>query len=173
MQDDKQLVEQFLALRSESAFKKLYQNQTPALYQLAVRLAGGNQELAAEQVQEMWVRVIQSLDKFEWRAKLKTWMTGILVNLFRDMWRSKHSKTEELPLDTDKKYHNGTEQKLTAIDLENALAKLPAGYREIVILHDVEGYKHKEIAEMLNINEGTSKSQLSRARAVLRKNLID
>lgn len=62
---------------------------------------------------------------------------------------------------------------ITSIDLDNGIAKLPPGYRQIIVLHDVEGYKHKEIAELLDITEGTSKSQLFYARKALREYLSE
>jgi RNA polymerase sigma factor (sigma-70 family) len=165
--DDRTLVDRFLKKRSEREFQKLYLANTPRLYMTALRLTGHDQREAEELIQEMWCIAIRKLETFQWKSELKTWLTGILINLFRSR-RRKMEKEELLAEDA----HMDTEEELhdipTVIDLENAISQLPPGYRQIVILHDIEGYKHREIASILDITEGTSKSQLFHARKALR-----
>lgn len=171
--DDKQLVNQFLKNRSEGAFNALYKDKTPHLFQMALRLTAYDQPLAEDLIQEMWCLAIRKLEQFEWRSELKTWLTGILINLARDK-RKKDEREEVGQTILKGEVPTSIEQSIfTSYDLENAIKELPAGYRQVIILHDIEGYKHKEIAELLDINEGTSKSQLHHARIALRTSLKD
>lgn len=171
MQNDDLLIDTFLSERSEDAFRHLYRNKTPALYQMALRLT--SQKIDAEElVQKTWIIAIEKLQHFQRKSTLKTWLTGILINLFREHVRqdSRIKKTsDEVVLDFKSEQPNT----LDAIDLENAIDTLSPGYKEIVILHDIEGYTHKEIAELLSISDGTSKSQLFQARKILRKYLYE
>ena len=167
--EDQKLVHAFLKSRSETAFRDLYRSKTPHLYQMALRLTQDPTE-SEELVQEMWVVAIRKLSTFEWRSELKTWLTGILINLSRAKRKKRES---EIALELDKQDVVEEIEFATSIDLENAIAHLPSGYRQIIILHDIEGYKHKEIAELLDITEGTSKSQLFHARKNLRMYLSE
>lgn len=161
---DKEVVAKFLASRSESAFRTLYQRYASYLYQMAIRLSGHRTEIADDLLQETWITAIRKLDDFEWRSTLKTWLTSVLINHSRAQWRKAEMKVvkEEMieePFEIPD-YH-------THQDLENAISSLPEGYREVIVLHDVEGFKHREIADMLNVSEGTSKSQLFHARKAM------
>ena len=157
--DDRALVTAFLDTRSEDAFRALYRRHSPILYGLAHRLAGAID--AADVVQETWIRAIGALPSFAWASSLRTWLCGIAVNCCRERWRRREGDHELVmsppnwPSDS-------------AIDLEAALARLAPGYRAVVVLHDIYGYTHAEIASQLGIDAGTSKSQLSRARQALR-----
>ena len=167
---DRQLVQDFLTSRSEKAFRRLYREKTPHLYQMALRLTANNVFEAEELVQKMWIRAIKSLSGFQWQSTLKTWLTGILINLNKEeikkeIAKKKVSDSLADPIETTAR------NTISGYDLENALGKLPLGYRKVIILHDIEGYQHKEIAALLGIEEGTSKSQLFQARKALRTHL--
>ncbi|MEX0288903.1 MAG: RNA polymerase sigma factor [Flavobacteriaceae bacterium] len=169
--NDRRLVDEFLRSRSEKAFRALYRAKTPRLYKMALRLSAHNQYRAEELIQEMWIIALKKLVNFEWRSELLTWLTGILINLSR----RRENKTVEEPLaaqtfDASWQETENTPQ-FSVDDLETAMNKLSPGYRRVVILHDIEGYKHKEIAVMLDLSEGTSKSQLHHARKALRQYL--
>lgn len=169
MSSDRQLVSDFLDSRSERAFRQLYREKTPPLYRMALRLTAFNDFEAEELVQKMWIIAIRKLETFNWQSTLKTWLTGILVNLNRDDIKKAQSKKK-----AQEQMFVTRESESTIIagfDLENALSKIPIGYRKVIILHDIEGYQHKEIAALLNINEGTSKSQLFQARRAMRQHL--
>ncbi len=167
MTDDLALVERFLRGRGEDAFRALYRAHTPALYALALRLAGGDQSEAEDLVQESWVRALLALPSFRARSELRSWLCGLLVNVrrgrMRTDWRTVDAPEIEPAANTS--YPGDT------LDLERAIGGLPEGARDVFVLHDVYGYTHQEIAEMLGIVEGTSKSQLARARALLRSAL--
>lgn len=165
--DDHALVERFLRGRSEDAFRALYRAHTPALYALALRLTGGDRGEAEDLVQESWVRALTALRTFRGQSALRSWLCGVLVNVRRGRmradWRIIDAPDAE-PL-ADPASNDD------AIDLERAVAALPDGARDVYVLHDVHGYTHREIAELLGIVEGTSKSQLNRARYLLRISL--
>lgn len=166
--DDKQLVQHFLEGRSEKAFKALYQAKTPRLYQIALRLCAQDQHKAEELIQEMWMVAIKNLPKFEWRSELRTWLTGILFNLSRDKRKKAERELNARQMATKDQGQIAELPFFTNFDLEKAISQLPPGFRQIIILHAIEGYKHREIAALLDITEGTSKSQLFHAKKALR-----
>jgi RNA polymerase sigma-70 factor (ECF subfamily) len=166
--DDLALVERFLRGRGEDAFRALYRAHTPALYALALRLTGGDGPEAEDLVQESWVRALTALRTFRAQSALRSWLCGVLVNVRRGRiradWRVVDApEVEPLADPTDRD---------DAIDLERVIAALPEGARDVYVLHDVYGYTHREIAELMGIVEGTSKSQLNRARSLLRSSLL-
>jgi RNA polymerase sigma-70 factor (ECF subfamily) len=121
-------------------------------------------------VQEAWLRALAGLEGFRWESSLRTWLCGIALN----RWRASRAKDERRARLT---LVEGAEPSIVNPEpprhaaLERALADLPQGCREILLLHDVEGYTHEEIARHFGIVEGTSKSQLHRARRALREAL--
>jgi len=165
--DDLALVRAFLRTRGEDAFRTLYRAHTPALYALALRLTGGDQGEAEDLVQESWVRAVRALSTFRAESALRSWLCGFLVNVRRERvrtdWRAVDAPEAE-PVAPP-----ASEE--ATLDLERAIGGLPDGARDVFVLHDVYGYTHREIAEMLGIVEGTSKSQLTRARTLLRSAL--
>jgi RNA polymerase sigma-70 factor (ECF subfamily) len=165
--DDLALVERFLRARGEDAFRALYRAHTPALYALALRLTGGDQGEAEDLVQESWVRAVRALSSFRARSALRSWLCGLLVNVRRERIRADW-RTVEAP---DIEPAADISDPADALDLERAIGTLPEGARDVFVLHDVYGYTHREIAELLGIVEGTSKSQLTRARTLLRSSL--
>ncbi|HSE99076.1 MAG TPA: sigma-70 family RNA polymerase sigma factor [Blastocatellia bacterium] len=163
---DRALVTIFLRTRDEAAFRELYRRHTPALYPMALRLAGGSEADAQDAVQDTWIRACKRLPGFEWRSSLRTWLTGILINCVRELNHKRYSRTEEELLD---EWPQAIDARAgERIDLEQAVDRLPPGYRHVLLLHDVEGYTHEEISGLLEISVGTSKSQLHHARKALR-----
>ncbi len=167
MTDDLALVERFLRARGEDAFRALYRAHTPALYALALRLTGGDQSEAEDLVQESWVRAVRALSSFRARSALRTWLCGLLVNVRRERIRADWRRVDAP--DIEPAADAGAPD--DALDLERAIGALPEGARDVFVLHDVYGYTHREIAELLGVAEGTSKSQLTRARNLLRSSL--
>jgi len=164
-QDERRLVEDYLRRRDERSFKDLYRRHTPRLYALAMRLCNSSAD-ANDAVQDMWIRACTGLERFAWKSSLKTWLTGILINCVREQNRKIRAREEQLPDDWTESIAtpNGAQ-----LNLEQAIARLPAGYRDVLLLHDLEGYTHDEIGAVLDINAGTSKSQLHYARKAIRK----
>jgi RNA polymerase sigma-70 factor (ECF subfamily) len=157
---------------NERAFAALYDEHTPALYGLALRLAGGNARDAEDIVHEAWMRAVGRLADFAGRSALRTWLCGFVVNCWREMVRRRGDR--EWPLD-EAPEPGAEDGELTGtfdrLELERGLQALAPGYREVLVLHDVEGYSHEEIAVLRGVAIGTSKSQLARARRALRRML--
>jgi len=165
--DDRSLAEAVAGTGDERAFRELYRRHTPALYQLVLRMLGGVAPDAEDVVQEAWVRAVRQLAKFRWESSLRTWLTAIGLNLARETLRKRaRARTEEIDerLGLSARPVRDAER----IDLERAIARLPNGYRAVLVLHDVEGFTHEEISRQLQIAVGTSKSQLFDARRAIR-----
>ena len=148
------------------AQKELYDRYCRAMYTACYRICA-DFELANDALQEGFLKVFQKLDTFRGDSTIGAWMKVVIVRTALNKVRSR-KVTEELPLNyADEEIDWGT----TALDteyLEQAINQLPAGYRAVFVLIEVEGYKHKEVAEMLDITVGTSKSQLYYAKQKLR-----
>jgi RNA polymerase sigma-70 factor (ECF subfamily) len=167
--EDFELAGEFLSSGNERAFRMLYTKYTPGVYRFATRLTGGNSFLADELVQQMWIIAIDRLGSFRWESSLRTWLIGIVVNNYRTEIR-KQNRNETLEQhEVSQHVHDGTLQ----IDLQAAFDSLSPRCRQVFLLHDLEGWPHREIATMLGIDEGTSKSQLHHARKKLQKFLND
>jgi RNA polymerase sigma-70 factor (ECF subfamily) len=167
--EDRALVARFLATRSDEAFLRLYDRHTPALYRFAARLAGGSGTEPAEVVQEAWVRALARLAEFRWGSSLGTWLCGIVLNRARELRRGDERDRRIVALVERDPQTSPPPESAWSRAVADAVAGLPDGYREILLLHDVEGYTHEEIARHFGIVEGTSKSQLHRARLALRE----
>jgi len=167
---DRRLVGNFLARRDEHSFRVLYQRHTPTLYQLALRLAGWNVQEAEEIVQDAWLRAIEALAEFRWESSFRTWLSGILINRSHELYRTRKKERHAIIAD-ELAAEVAVAENFDRIDLEQAIAALPNGYRQVLVLHDIEGYTHEEIGRLLEIDAGTSKSQLSHARHAMRASL--
>ena len=168
--DDRALAE-LVASGDERAFRTLYRRHTPLIYPFALRVLGGSVADAEDVVQETWVRAVRQLGGFRWESSLRTWLTAIALNLSREVLRKRgRSRTEELQ---DGMAIEARPVRLNEkMDLERALARLPEGYRTVLVLHDIEGFTHEEISQQLSIAVGTSKSQLFDARRAMRSLLL-
>lgn len=163
---DREWAEALIRRGDEQAFRRLYRRHTPRLYGFALRLLGGASADAEDLVQETWVRAVRTLDRFRWQSSLATWLCGIALNLARNQLR-RHARREEKEAAWPRREDAAAPGSLR-LDLEKAIALLPAGCRAVLLLHDVEGWTHQEIARDLGIAAGTSKSQLFEARRRLR-----
>jgi RNA polymerase sigma-70 factor (ECF subfamily) len=158
-----------LAIRrwhSEGAFNVLYDRHTPRVFQTAWRLLGASVHDAEDAVQEAWMRAIGSLDTWSEDAAFGAWLRAIAAHVAIDALR----KTARLDPETDGAWSD-EEWSSDRLDLETAIVALPAGYRAVLVLHDVEGFTHEEIGERLGITAGTSKGQLFKARRAVRARL--
>ena len=185
-ESDRQLTEQFLRRRTEEDFRLLYRRHAAAVYRFALRLAAGSASSAEEVAQEAWVRAVKRLPSFDGHSPLRTWLLGVTHNCWREHSRRERRLGLHL-VDRDDEPGIGEPKKVEPvntepgrsstvglrIDLLRALDRLPDGYREVVLLHDVEGLTHEEIGEVLAVSAGTSKSQLSHARRRLRRLLSE
>ena len=167
MTPDRALVEAVVRDGDEVAFRELYRRHTPRLYPLVLRVVGGAEMDAEDVVQEAWIRATGGMRRFRGDSSFGTWLTAIGLNAARDHLRrrGRWGATEDV---------NEVEIAVPAaphgqrMDLERAIAMLPPGCRTVLVLHDVEGFTHEEIARQLGIAVGTSKSQLFAARRAAR-----
>ena len=162
--DEQRLVASFLG-GEERAFRALYDMHAAALYAFLLRILGRWRSEANDALQDVWLRAARDLPRFRWQSSFRTWLFGIALNRCREIVRMTPNASEEL---TENIAETAPQPVGERIDLERAIARLPLRYREVVVLHDIYEHTHAEIAAMLGIDEGTSKSNLSRARAQLR-----
>jgi RNA polymerase sigma-70 factor (ECF subfamily) len=151
------------------AFEELYRAQAPRLFGLATRLVGRGE--AEDLLQEIFLVAHRKLGLYKGESSLGTWLFRLATNVCLDHLRSRSARLAQLADPIDDEAGTGAVAPLGVIDrmdLERALATLPGGARAVFVLHDVEGFEHREIGELLGISDGTSKSQLHKARMRLR-----
>jgi RNA polymerase sigma-70 factor (ECF subfamily) len=154
-----------LAAGDEQAFRILYRRHTPRLRWLVLRLLGGHEADADDVVQEGWVRAVAGLDRFRGESTFRSWLSGIAI---RVAWETIRRRRPWAVLEEGNESAIERLDLEERVDLEQALGRLPDPQRMVVVLHDIEGFTHDEIASQLDMAEGTSKSHLHRARRALR-----
>ena len=156
------------------AFEKIYRRHYRRVYALCLRMVQ-DPTLAEDLTQEVFVNLFTKIGSFRGESQFTTWLHRMTVNQVLMYFRKASTRSEKTTDEgeTPIQIVRGTEDpgRMPVIDrigLERAVRQLPLGYRTVFILHDVEGYDHEEIARMLEISQGTSKSQLHKARLKLR-----
>lgn len=152
-----------------AAIREIYRMYSPRVFAIVKRLAG-DEGLAEDWAQEAWVRIFRALGSFRGDSRFTTWLHRIAVNsaLHGRRWRERRVKHETPMLDT-MPMHAKPEDTMLRMRLEKAMEQLPERMRQVLVLHDIEGYTHEDIAEFLGVTAGTSKSQLFKARARMRE----
>ena len=150
--------------------KRLYEQYCDAMFTIAYRIVK-DMDVANDVLQEAFIQVFRDIKQFRGESTIGAWIKTIVVrnaikklkneNLFSSIEDNTNGEIISWP------------EEMYAEDLEKAILSLPSGYRTIFLLIEVEGYKHREVAKMLNISEGTSKSQLFYAKKLLQKSLKD
>ena len=172
------------------AFEQIYRSYQNRVYGLSLRLTGDVVE-AEELTQDTFVKAWFAIAGYTGRGQLGGWLGRVATNLWRDRYRSR-ARRERLAIDAaaEKGIETGLEPTatlsgaarsrpdsviplLTAMGLERCIARLPEGGRTVYVLHEIEGYTHREIAELLTVAVGTVKAQLHRARRLLRGMLTE
>jgi RNA polymerase sigma-70 factor (ECF subfamily) len=158
------------------AFERLYRSNVSRVYSVCARMVT-DRARAEELTQDVFVRAWDKLHLFRGESSFSTWLHRMAVNVVLNARKSEgrlrskfEENDEELGLDS----LPGTVSTIGAgemLDIEAAIAKLPPGARRVFVLHDVEGFKHEEIAEQLGVTTGATKAQLHRARLLLRQSL--
>jgi len=153
------------------AFEVLYHAHLSRVHSLVRRMTGGRD--TDELTQDVFVRVWQKLSTFRGDSAFTTWLHRLTVNVVIERFRTEATRRQRMRDGEDifETLPAPARSGDLSMDFETAMTKLPDGAREIFVLHDVEGYKHHEIATLLEISAGTSKAQLHRARMMLRKHL--
>ena len=167
-----------------TVFRELFDANVSKVYSLCLRMCAGDSVQADELTQDVFVKAWQNLSAFRGDSKFPTWLHRIAVNEFLMHKRSQKRFMQRIQTTDDLTKFEGTHDNVSNIyqsnlsasiaaniDLEKAISALPEQARVVFILHDVHGYKHDEIAEMVNIETGTSKAHLHRARKLLREEL--
>jgi RNA polymerase sigma-70 factor, ECF subfamily len=156
------------------AFEALYRENAGRIHALCLRMSG-DASRAAELTQDVFVHAWRKMGQFRGDALFSTWLRRVAVNFVLNALKSERRREARVHATDDlEMFDRGHSMPPveTRIELENAVALLPPGARRVFVLHDMEGYRHKDIAEMLGVAEGTVKAQLHRARRLLREALV-
>ncbi len=159
------------AAGDSQAFERLYRRHVARVHALMRRMVGGETD-AEEATQDAFVRAWERLGTFRGEAAFGTWLHRLAVNVALN-WRKAAGRArtrfddEASPELLPGRRETGAER----MDLEAAIGRLPPGARQVFVLHDVEGFRHEEIATLMGVTEGTTKAQLHRARSLLRGHL--
>jgi RNA polymerase sigma-70 factor (ECF subfamily) len=163
------------AAGDSAAFEKLYEQHRRRVYSLCLRMLG-NVSQAEDLTQEVFLQLFKKIGSFRGDSAFTTWLHRLTVNqvlmhLRRRGVKLEHTSEEgdftdvvETPLQSTRRI-----SMVDRLALEKAISELPPGYRTVFVLHDVEGYEHEEISDLLGVTVGTSKSQLHKARMRLRE----
>jgi RNA polymerase sigma-70 factor (ECF subfamily) len=172
------------AAGDRQAFERLYRQHVNRVYSLCARMVADRQR-AEELTQDVFVRAWEKLHLFRGESSFGTWLHRMTVNVVLNARKSEGRRQSRFE-DSDEENGGGVDSVSSSstsgvvgmplppgdlLDLEEAIGKLPPGARRVFVLHDVEGYKHEEIAEMLGVTSGATKAQLHRARLLLREAL--
>lgn len=162
-----------------AAFEQIYRRHAARVHGLCLRLAG-DREQAEGLTQDTFVKAWLALGGYGGQAPLGAWLGRIAVNRWRDQWRTDR-RAQRWLVDTGGEEtwdqtagaaaagpREGAGSLLAGVDLERMIARLPEGARTVFVLHEVEGYPQSEVAALLGVTEGTIKSQMHRARRLLR-----
>ena len=164
----------------EEAFTALFEAHKRRVYSLCLRMTGNTAE-AEDLAQEAFLQLFRKISTFRGESAFSTWLHRLTVNVVLMHLRKKGLQqvsldepdtSQDEPVKRD--YGDDDRRLVGSIDrigLQNAIAELPPGYRTVFVLHDVEGYEHNEIAEIMHCSVGNSKSQLHKARMKLRERL--
>jgi len=159
----------------QSAFEKLYRQHLQRIHALCWRMCGGVESVAEEMTQEAFIRAWQKLATFKMQSRFGTWLHRLTVNVVLSDKRSRlRIMQREQSLEVVKVEPVAADDASSTSetrDIESAIAKLPERARSVLVLHDIEGYRHSDIAEMTGMAVGSSKAQLHRARKLIRARL--
>lgn len=159
---------------SLAAFEIIYQRYHRRTYSLALRMTQSQTE-AEDLTQEVFIQLFRKIGSFRGDSAFSTWLHRMTVNQVLMHFRKRSVKNEKTSEDGEMpdqavpgSVNPSKMQVIDKIALKNAIAELPNGYRKVFVLHDIEGFEHEEVARVMGISVGTSKSQLHKARLKLR-----
>ena len=163
------------AAGDRQAFERIYRSHVNRVFSVCVRMTG-DRVLAEELTQDVFVRAWSKLTLYRGESAFSTWLHRLAVNVVLNARKTEGRRRGRFAAESEEVDDVAPALARTApagiaIDLEAAVAALPPGARRVFVLHDIEGYKHEEIATMLDITSGGSKAQLHRARLLLREAL--
>ena len=171
--DDESMLVESARNGDSAAFEKLYRNNRDRIYGLLWRICGGDATLAEDLLQDAFIRAWQKLPSFRGESRFATWLHRLAANVALSDRRIRLRRVgREVPMDEVAQRTAIGDRDVVAdkrMDLEKAIARLPERARTVLILYDIEGYRHAEIAEMTGMAVGSSKAQLHRARKLIRE----
>jgi RNA polymerase sigma-70 factor (ECF subfamily) len=163
------------ATADQQAFEELYRRHHRRVYSICLRMAGNIAE-AEDLTQDAFIQLYRKIGSFRGESAFTTWLHRLTVNIVLMHFRKRSVRDEKTTQEGEmpEQIVLGTQspermQVIDRIALNHAIAQLPPGYQTVFILHDVEGFEHEEISQMLQVAVGTSKSQLHKARMKMRK----
>jgi len=175
VEDGDHVLARAAGLGDAQAFEALYRKHSRRVYAVVWRLAGGQAARADDLVQEAFIRAWQALPAFRFESAFSTWLHRLAVNTalmqIRKRAGGEDAESDDAALDALPSTDTAGQRTRDQLDLERAVATLPERARAVLVLHDVEGWKHEEIAAELGMAVGSSKAQLHRARKLLRARL--
>ncbi len=155
----------------KTAFEQLYRDNVGRVYALCIRLTA-DRALAEDLTQDVFIRTWEKLGSFRGESKFSSWIHRLAVNVALTHCRGEARRAaREQKVASESVLTTSSDPISGRLDVERALRCLPSGAREVLVLYDIEGYRHAEIARLLGIAPGTSKAQLHRARQLLREAL--
>ncbi len=170
MLDDKKLIKGCLK-NNPIAQKELYNRFASKMYGICLRYTKDDME-AKDVMQDAFVKVFNNLIYFKYEGSLESWVKKIIINTAINSYRKNVTNYNSLEIDkVDVTEDNNIISDISTQELLSIIKELPKGFRMIINLYAIEGYNHREIGEMLNISENTSKSQLSRARLIIQEKI--
>jgi len=159
----------------QNAFKELFDMYKDKVFSTAVRILGNIQD-SEDITQDIFIKLFKNINNYRGYSSLSTWIYKVAVNTCLDnlrKWKKyKQDKSLDIMNNISSLPYMDNQPGSVQVIIEKEIQKLPEGYRTVFVLHEVEGFKHEEISKIMNIAPGTSKSQLSTAKSILRKNLL-
>ena len=173
MEDFKNIIEECVS-GNVRAQETLYRMLAPKMFGVCLRYSKDSTE-AEDSLQEGFIKVFTYIKNFRHEGSLEGWVRKIMVNVSLEKFRKQHLMypVEDLSVFESKNYSNDIIEKITAEELIELIQELPPRYRMVFNLFVIEGMSHKEIAEMMKITEGTSKSNLARAKDIMKRKVIE
>lgn len=167
--NEKELISQCLEGNGK-AQKQLYEKYSRTMFGVCLRYSNGYEE-AKDILQDGFVKIFTKLGQYSFSGSFEGWMRRIFVNTALEYYRvnKNHMNHSDVEYASNEPQHDFIIENMSRKEILEAMNKLAIGYRTVLNMYVIEGYSHVEISEMLGISEGTSKSQLSRARALLQE----
>lgn len=164
----KELIQRCIS-KDQKAQRQLFEKYAPILLGIAMRYSSSREE-AQDILQDSFLKIFSNISAYSEKGSFEGWMKRIVINTAINYFNTNKKFTPHHDIEniTEVPFnYNEAIEKISTEELFEAIKSLPEGYKMVLNLYAIEGYSHKEISEMLNISEGTSKSQLSRARVLL------
>jgi len=154
----------------QEAYRRLYERHVDALFPFMMQFSD-DRETVRDWVQQAFIRAFSKLDQFQSRSSFKTWLFQIAINEMRQSLRSQHHQADKASIDDHPHIEDKQLDLSDWISLRDRIRELPERQRLVLLMHDVEGFSHSEIANTLGINESSSRAILSRTKHVLRERI--